>query len=232
MNNKTIGQMADELVSDSKLTNLSISVVSPKGRCLPIIHRHATDNTYYHFASVGKTFVATAAMKLASECRLDLNSSITNHICTKVPAWEPITILQLLTHSAKLLDYMDYKPRKRRIEAACKLLALIEGKDEIGVMDSQFASLTTSVKYCNTCYLLLGQVITRASEMPWNNYIQQEIFAPAEMKTVREISPLFADGSWGGTIIDLENWALALYRDAPLIPKQCQDKMWFPETKV
>src|SRR5688572_31690200 len=63
----------------------------------------ATPETVYKIASVSKQFVATGVMLLAQEGKLAVGDPVSKYIPDVPPAWNPITIGQLLSHTGGLV---------------------------------------------------------------------------------------------------------------------------------
>jgi CubicO group peptidase (beta-lactamase class C family) len=62
----------------------------------------ATPETIFKIGSVSKQFIATAIMLLAQDGRLAIDDPASRYLDGTPPAWQPITIRHLLTHTAGL----------------------------------------------------------------------------------------------------------------------------------
>lgn len=130
---------------------------------VPLTVRHPM-----RIASITKTFVTTAILRLAEEGRLSIDSSIATHLPPNFIQilrregyqTELITLRHLLTHTSGLFDYADSKefndayrkdPLRRwtRIE---QLQAAADWGDPYGAAGEKF-------HYSDTGYILLGEII-------------------------------------------------------------------------
>lgn len=135
-----------------------------------------TPNTLFRIDSNTKTFTGTAIMQLRDEGKLDLSDPIT----TYVPEFEQVTIgreyikdvtlRRLLTHRAGLNGEAVGAWGETGIGPTSN--EMLKGLKSCGVVippDSRH-------KYSNLGFILLGQVISRISGMPYSEYIATQIF--------------------------------------------------------
>jgi CubicO group peptidase (beta-lactamase class C family) len=138
----------------------------------------ASSTTRYNVASIGKAFTKTAIGQLVSQGRLALTDTLGR--------WLPdypndkakqATIDQLLNHQAGIADFFgpafDAAPKSRFASNA----------DYYRFVSAQpllFAP-GTSRRYCNGCYIVLGEIIAAASGQRYEDYIARHVFAPAGM---------------------------------------------------
>ena len=69
----------------------------------------------FHFASVSKPFVATAAMQLVEQGKLDLDEKVITYLPyfeLADPAFSEITVRQMLNHTSGMPDVEDYEGDK------------------------------------------------------------------------------------------------------------------------
>jgi D-alanyl-D-alanine carboxypeptidase len=99
--------------------------------------------------------------------------------------WDKITVEMLLNHTSGMIDYLNVYGDDA---TAMKKLA-VKGKtytpDDLVQLaishgDANFEP-GARFKYCNTGYILLGEIITKKSGMNWRDYIEQNIVKPAGM---------------------------------------------------
>ena len=144
-----------------------------------------TEDTIFQLASVTKQFTAAAVMLARREGLLDLEDEITKYF-PEIPC-PGVTIRRLLTHTSGVPDYFDdadwfikiWKEEKR-----------VPGNDEI----LRFLSETKAkpyfapgegLRYSNTGYNLLALLVERLSGVPFEEYLQKNIFEPAGMSSTR-----------------------------------------------
>jgi CubicO group peptidase (beta-lactamase class C family) len=197
----------------------------------------ATPVTNYRLASVTKQFTATAVLLLAEDGRLQLDDHARRWLPSLPQAAETVTIRQLLTHTAGLIDYEDVMPD----EVAGQLhdadvLRLLEPQDR-----TYFAP-GSSYRYSNSGYALLALIVERASGQSFASFLRDRIFLPLGMRdtvafehgvsTVTNraygyseekgtwmrtdqspTSAVLGDGGVYSSIDDLARWDAALYDD-------------------
>ena len=138
-------------------------------------------DTVFRAASITKTFTATAVVQLRDAGALRLDDPLTLHLPEFTAASNPfgaiedVTLLRLLTHTAGLpveppgFDWsQDRYPDTAAIVAAFDGLALVVPPDD-------------RMKYSNLGYQLLGEVVSRASGMPYSEAIVRRILQPLGM---------------------------------------------------
>ena len=100
--------------------------------------------------------------------------------------WEDVTVGMLLQHTSGFIDYFNVYGDDS------KALKILGGKDKHYTF-SQLIDISVSFgdanfkpgeqfKYCNTGYLILGDIITKVSGMDWHDYMQQHILDKVGMK--------------------------------------------------
>lgn len=138
------------------------------------------DNTLFNIASVTKLFTATAAMQMVEQGKIDLNADINEYLkAVKIENKfdTPVTMANLLTntggfeesgkgfYSETLLD----QPKPLHDTIRDSMPPVITRPGEI-------------VQYSNHGYALIGYVVEQVSGMPFNTYIEENIFKPLGMK--------------------------------------------------
>ena len=152
----------------------------PEGK-LPI-----TEDTIFQLASVSKTFTAAAVMLTVREGGLRLDDEITTYF-PELTAYAGVTVRHLLNHTSGIPDYFDdadwfiniWKEEKR-----------VPGNDEIlrfllETKAKPYFAPGEGLHYSNTGYNLLALLVERRSGMPYEDFLQQKIFAPAGMTATR-----------------------------------------------
>ena len=159
-----------------------------------------SSQTMFQSGSVGKQFTSAGIMALVEDGRIDLNSSVRDYIAEAPESWQPITIRHLLTHSSGIPDYtsneFDYQTNYTEED----LVRMASG------LDLEFPP-GARWNYSNTGYVILGVVMSRVTGVPYWDFLQDRIFGPAGMPTIRintqkDIVPhraqgyLPVDGGW------------------------------------
>ncbi len=134
----------------------------------------------FHIASHTKLFTATAIMKLVFGEKLSLDDKVVKYLPWFVSENDEnlpnITIRHLLTHSSGITSDGDIANDSLENLLDLKLL-----KKQVKQGISYFKTSET-VKYSNFGYALLGLVIEAVTNQTYDDYIQNEILNPLEMK--------------------------------------------------
>jgi CubicO group peptidase (beta-lactamase class C family) len=165
----------------------------------------ATAETEYRIASISKQFIAAAVLLLVQDGRMGLDDKAAKYLDGAPESWSQITIRQLLTHTSGIpRDPTDYHPYREQ--------PITE------VIQSGYAlplSFPPGEKwlYSNVGYYVLAEVISKVSGTPWDAFIAERIFGPAQMKSTHlgaaaEIVPHRASGyQWtNNAVVNAENW--------------------------
>ncbi|KOX21365.1 hypothetical protein ADK67_26985 [Saccharothrix sp. NRRL B-16348] len=141
-------------------------------------------DTIFALASVGKMITAVAAVQLAQQGKLRLHDKLGTYVDGfPAQAADTITVHQLITHRAGLGEYQHtdaYRQESPKWASAEEVMAgitaIIRQLPPAFVPDAKTA-------YSNSGYHLLGEVVARASGMPYHDYVRRHVFAPAGMTT-------------------------------------------------
>ncbi|MHA1673933.1 MAG: serine hydrolase domain-containing protein [Promethearchaeota archaeon] len=145
-------------------------------------------DTIYMIGSCSKTYCALAVMQLVEQGKIDLTAPVSKYIPFTLGTPEnPITVKHLLTHNSGLSD----------IGMAKLLIDRIKGeptKDVPYTTWEDFYSYTNGASnelvdlpgkrfiYSNTGFTLLAQIVASVSQMTYEDYVQEYIFNPLNMK--------------------------------------------------
>jgi len=135
-----------------------------------------TAATDFRLASMTKQFTAAAILLLAQDRRLTLEDPVRRWLPSLPPAAEPVTLRQLLTHTAGLIDYEDLIPADatRQVHDA-DVLKLLERENRT------YFTPGTQYRYSDTGYSLLALVVERASGRDFASFLRARIFIPLGM---------------------------------------------------
>jgi CubicO group peptidase (beta-lactamase class C family) len=134
--------------------------------------------TIMRIGSVSKLFTATAAMQLVEQGLLDLDTDVNQYLTAlKIPAAysQPVTLHQLLTHSAGFedrfigtltLDADEFSPLREHLKGSIPKRVL-----EPGSVHS----------YSNFSFALAGLLIEEITGMPFAQYVDENLFQPLGM---------------------------------------------------
>ncbi|AWC68682.1 serine hydrolase [Caulobacter vibrioides] len=137
-----------------------------------------TDRTVFGINSISKAFTGVAAMQLVEAGKLDLDASVTQYLQELPPAWKPITVRQILTHTSGLPEIIDDNTR------------LIDGAEP----DAAWARVQelplrytpgTQYAYNQTGYALMGKIIEKVSGKRFVDAVREGQFKAAGMAQAR-----------------------------------------------
>ncbi len=152
----------------------------------------------FDVASVTKQFVAASLGMLELDGKLSLDDNVRTWL-PELPEYEsPITLRHMLNHSSGLRDYLMLFPLAGRDDYYPLSHAQI-----LAMMSRQRALISPpgeQYHYSNTGYMLLSQVVERASGKSLGEFTQERIFEPLGMdgslmyENLEEIIPRRATG--------------------------------------
>jgi CubicO group peptidase (beta-lactamase class C family) len=169
------GQMATR-----KIPGMAVAVVQDGrvlferayGKASVELNVPVTTGTRFAIASTTKAISSTAVMLLVSEGRVKLDQPVGEILPDLPPAWQPITVRRMLSHSSGLPDIIDSpntgNPIARTRDSALQLA---------GAKPVDFAA-GTRWAYNQTNYVLLGMVIAKVTGMPFERFILEKVVAP------------------------------------------------------
>jgi CubicO group peptidase (beta-lactamase class C family) len=136
-------------------------------------------DTVYDVGSMTKQFTAAAVVKLQMLGRLDVHDPISRFFGPVPQDKSGITVHQLLTHTAGLVDALgdDYEPVSRRQMVA-------------GALASPLRSQPGSAyHYSNVGYSLLAAIVQEASGTSYERFLAKHLFRPAGMTRTGYVLP-------------------------------------------
>jgi len=202
----------------------------------------ATAATNYRLASMTKQFTAAAILLLAQDGRLSLDDPVRRWLPELPAAADAVTIRELLTHTAGLIDYEDLIPADATRQVHDQdVLALLSRENRT------YFTPGTQYRYSNTGYSLLSLVVEEATGRSFAAVLRARIFVPlgmygtvayeAGVSSVRHrafgyspagrgwtrtdqslTSAVLGDGGIYSSIDDLAKWDAALYDGRLLRP--------------
>ncbi|MCP4396730.1 MAG: beta-lactamase family protein [bacterium] len=140
----------------------------------------ATPDTVYPWASMTKIATVTAIMQLYEQGRLDLDDPVADYL-DYFPADYPITVRQLLDHSAGLSDPLELVLQKFNLDGEPK-----PDPDEAArTYYAQFAGPMfepgSESAYANMNFLTLGEIVAAISGQSYIEYVREHILGPLGM---------------------------------------------------
>lgn len=160
------------------------SVYRPRGRSADGIRRRKRTRpergpeTKFRIGSITKQFTAASILLLQERGKLNVHDLLKKYMPDAPPAWDKVTIFNLLTHTSRIPNYTDlpdFRSEMRVPETPLEIIAHVRNKP------LDFAP-GTRWRYSNSGYIVLGYVIEKVSGMPCAQFFQQNIFGPLGMR--------------------------------------------------
>ena len=127
-----------------------------------------TATTLFNVASVGKLFTAAAILQLEAKGKLKTSDLLSKHLGAFPKEKSEATIHHLLTHTAGLVPdgtQLDFSSRKAFIQSVKDVPAESKPGEKY--------------RYTNAGYTLLAAIVEEVSGLPFESYLQRNIFDPA-----------------------------------------------------
>lgn len=134
--------------------------------------------------SITKQFTAAAVLQLRDRGKLDLDDEVTKWLPDFQAHGNKVTLRHLLGHTSGVAD-LAAMPELRRLRMMRNPELTRDAIYEIiNAHPFQFPTGTMQA-YCNTGYWLLGRIIEKVTGAPYEDYVEQELFALHGMKRTR-----------------------------------------------
>ncbi len=171
--------------------------LADRERNLPV-----TPETVFTIGSITKQFTAAAILRLETQGKLSVEDVIGKHLAGVPEDKSGITLHHLLTHSAGLEENYGGSDFEK------------VGRDELvrRVLNAPLRTKPGEIYYySNAGYSLLAAIVEIASGQPYEDFLNENLFEPAEMKdtgyNLPEWSPDrlahgYQDGKDWGTIVE------------------------------
>lgn len=164
-----------------------------------------SNQTVYDIGSITKQFTAAAILKLEMQGLLKVSDPIDLYLPEFKQVSRPITIHELLTHTAGLPDAIgdDY-------EASGQVEFIQRAISKLGKVSKK-----NSYQYSNVGYSLLAIIIERVSGSDYEKYLAEQLFISAGMKHTGYVLPKWDQlqvahgyrGDLDGGRPDQQNWS-------------------------
>lgn len=137
------------------------------------------DQTVFRVASVSKVFTATAALQLVENGKLDLHTNVNHYLTSfkvKDPFPQPVTLAELLTHSAGLDASVIGIATRRRSQVVPLGTFLARRMPAVVMPPGKIYS------YSSFGIALEGFLVQKISGEPFDAYIDKRILQPLHMR--------------------------------------------------
>ncbi|PYX51716.1 MAG: serine hydrolase [Acidobacteria bacterium] len=144
------------------------------------------DATLFRPGSISKTFTWTAVMQLVEQGKLDLDRDINDYLDFQVPHTfgRPVTLRNLMTHTAGFEEVIK-DLMVDRADDLPSLQAFIKTHEP-----KQIYAPGTIPAYSNYGADLAGYIVQHVSGVPFEQYIQRNVFGPLGMTRATFVQPL------------------------------------------
>ena len=128
--------------------------------------------------SISKLFTWTAVMQLVERGKLDLDADINTYLDFRIRPFDgqPLTMRNLMTHSA------GFEESNKHLVAANASRLMSLGDYLRAVQPDRIYSPGRVPAYSNYGVALAGYIVQRISKQPFEEYIEEHIFAPLNMR--------------------------------------------------
>ncbi|CAN5867255.1 serine hydrolase [soil metagenome] len=141
-------------------------------------NRPATAASVYRIGSVSKQFTAVLLLRQVERGTLALTDSIGRYLTTGLrPEWRPLTIEQLLNHTAGMQNDLKREGRNEDEVPADTMIAW-------AARDTMASAPGTRFAYSNVGYLLLGALVEKLYGEPYDAALREEIARPLGLRTL------------------------------------------------
>jgi len=143
------------------------------------------DRTLFRPGSVSKLFTWTAVMQLVQAGKLDLDADVNGYLDFNIPAYhgKPVTLRDLMTHrggfSETARDLLTYDKPPPPLDEVLKRY-----------VPPRIFTPEEGPGYSNYGASVAGYIVQRVSGMPFETYVQEQIFTPLQMKSSTFVQPL------------------------------------------
>ena len=157
---------------------------SAAGNSSPFTGEPARPEMRFLIASVSKTFTSVAIQQLAEEGKLSLDDPISRwlpaDLVKKIPNGNRITVRQLLDHTSGIADYDEDAIIVMELQDPSVPVPYTTGINQ-SLDNSPLYPPGTNYTYSNVNYNLLALIADKAAGMPYEEYVNRSILAPAGM---------------------------------------------------
>jgi CubicO group peptidase (beta-lactamase class C family) len=153
--------------------------------------------TLFRPGSVSKLVTWTAVMQQVEAGKIDLDADVNRYIDFKIPArnGKPVTMRQIMTHTGgfeEVLKDIIFYDAKHNMSLEAYLKQWVPTR----IFDAG-----TTPDYSNWATALAAYIVQRTSGLPFDDYLEQRVFRPLDMRTASfrqplpaHLKPLVAEG--------------------------------------
>lgn len=136
------------------------------------------DRTLFHPGSISKLFTWTVVMQLVEQGKLDLDADVNTYLDFTIPATysDPVTLRHLMTHTP------GFEDKGLGIFAASAEDLIPLGEFLADNVPARVYPPGETTAYSNYGTALAGYIVERVSGLPFEQYIEDNIFQPLDMQ--------------------------------------------------
>jgi D-alanyl-D-alanine carboxypeptidase len=188
---KKLNDVADEILVLTKAPGITIAAGIPgtgiwstlRGLALTKPPTPLAAKSYFHWASVGKAFTATAVLQLVEENQLSFDNPISTWF-PDFPNAKAITIDHLLTHTSGIFSFnADLKFREMDGYKPPYVLIEFAKKHGNSFCPGEYWS------YSNTGYVLLAQIVEIIEKQPFHQVLEERIIQVLNLHNTVALAP-------------------------------------------
>ncbi len=179
--------LIDSRIGPDKLVGVSVSIRKNGVEQWNLVSGVSNEGTpvskdmKFGIASITKTAVAAAVLKLREEGKVSLEDPISKFLEITNENIDPsITVYQLLNHFSGLKGYFHHPDIWPRVEA--NLGQSIPSEELLSYIGEPNFAPGARFEYSNSNYLLLGLIIKKASGMTVGEYMRQQFWQPLQLR--------------------------------------------------
>lgn len=145
----------------------------------------------YYVGSLTKMFTAAAVLKLVEEKKLSLEDTLDKFFSGCVYGGE-VTVRQLLSMKSGIANYLSRDDARSQ---SITLVPALRGKLGSGSYEKNKATVLSWIlsqplqkgkkgafEFCDSNYYLLGEIIGSVAQVPFETYLSEAVFKPADMR--------------------------------------------------
>ena len=173
---QTIDKMIWEFMEKEQIPGLTLAIV--QAPYIPRVvgyglsdeqqRRLASPNTLWPIGPISQAFTAVAVMQLYEAGKLDINDPLGRYIADLPPAWQNITVPQLLRHASGIADYRRHENWKPFREWTFTELISLAAEEDLHFNPGSDVELSA------TNFLLLTEIIEAASGQTYHDFVTEK----------------------------------------------------------
>lgn len=142
-----------------------------------------TTGTHFQIASISKQFTAAAVLTLVRDGQVAVGDKVARWFPRGPCGWEAITVHQLLTHTSGLGQWEDFPE--------IDVFAKTEDRQFLGAITSHplLGAPGSHFYYSSPGYWLLAQIIEKAAQCPYPEFLTRSVLEPAGLTDTFAGSP-------------------------------------------